>query len=491
MNIADIVEIHARNTPDAPAFLRGDRQITYAQAAAAVRNIAARLAKRGVATSTVVGLSMQDHPALMVLGLLAIARVGAIAVPLHPDNPRARRNAIAEHFGWAAFLTDRRELAPAKARTILAGASWLKPPRNAGEAPRHPGGEHPWSITLTSGTTGVPKGVARTHAGFFRLCKLEQAVYELGPQTRLLCLMDIHNTPVVKLALEVLACGGALAFLHQRFPGAALPIEQHGVTHVFASPMIMQTWLKARPAGRPRFDGIRQLVVGGGKTPAALGAAIVERITPNLFVGYGTAEVGLVAIADPATRARHPDAAGRIASWIEAEVVDELDRPVAAGERGALRLRGEGVASSYHAMSEGEARSRFRDGWFYPGDICRIKEGRLLFIEGRTDDANLNVGGPKIDAAAVEAVLAEHPGVREAAVFAVDTPAGKTRIVAAVAARGALDNAALIRHYRKRGGPYSELISIVRVKKLPRNAMGKVVKQDLKRSIRFKPWRAS
>jgi acyl-CoA synthetase (AMP-forming)/AMP-acid ligase II len=488
MNIADILDTHARSRPDAPALLRGDWQMTYAQLAATVSQIASGLARQGVAASTVVGVSMNNQ-VLTVLAVLAIARLGAIAVPLHPDNPRARRNAIGKYFGFGAFLTDG-DLSAAKARTIRAGAAWLKPRAPAQDAPRHPGGEHPWSITLTSGTTGVPKGVARTHAGFFRLCKLEQAAYEIGPETRFLCLMDIHNTPVIKLALEVLACGGALVFLHQRFPGAALPIERHRVTHVFASPMIMQTWLKARPAGRPRFDGIR-IVVGGGKTPAALGAAIVERITPHLFLGYGAAEVGLVALIDPETRARHPEAAGRVVPWIEAEVVDPAGRALPAGERGVLRMRGEGVATGYHGMSEAEAGPRFKDGWFYPGDIARIEEKRLLFIEGRTDDANLNVGGPKIDAAAVEAVLAEHPGVREAAVFAVDTPAGKTRIVAAVAARGALDNAALIRHYRKRGGPYSELISVVRVKKLPRNAMGKVLKQDLKRSIRFKPWRAA
>jgi acyl-CoA synthetase (AMP-forming)/AMP-acid ligase II len=490
MNVADIIESGARSRPHAPALLRGDWQMTYAEAAAALRHIAGALAREGVAASTLVGVSMTD-PALAVLGVLAIARLGAIAVPLHPDNPRTRRNAIAAHFGFAAFLTDARSRSAAKARTILAEASWLEARASTADAPRHPGGEHPWSVTLTSGTTGVPKGVARTHAGFFRLSALQQPLYELGTESRFLCLMDIHNTPVIKFALDVLAGGGALVFLERKFPGGALPIERHRVTHVFASPVIMQIWLKARPAGRPRFDGIRRLIVGGGKLSPALGAAIAERITPNLYPGYGAAEVGVVAFAGPETRARHPDAAGRIVPWIEAEVVDEGGHPLPAGERGALRMRGEGVATGYYGLSAAQAGPRFKEGWFYPGDIARIGEERLLFIEGRVDDDSLNVGGPKINAAAVEAVLAEHPGVREAAVFSLNTPAGKTRIVAAVAVRGALDKAALIRHYRKRGGPYSEKLSIVRVKKLPRNAMGKVLKQELKRSIRFKPWRAA
>jgi acyl-coenzyme A synthetase/AMP-(fatty) acid ligase len=491
MNIADIVDVHARSRPDAAALLRGDWQMTYAQAAAALRHIGGVLAREGVGVSTVVGVSMRAAPALMILGVLAIARLGAIAVPLHPDNPRARRNAIGAHFGFSALLTNRRELSIAKASTILADASWLEPRASAEEPPRHPGGEHPWAITLTSGTTGVPKGVPRTHAGFFALSRLQQPLYRLGPDSRFLCLMDIHNTAVIMRALNHLSCGGALVFLHGKFPGTALPIERHRVTHVFASPVIMQAWLKARPAGRPRFESIEQLMVGGGVVPARLGAAIVERITPNLFLSYGTTETGVIALADPETRARHPDTAGRLVPWVEAQTVDQGGQPLPAGERGALRFRGEGVARGYHDVAPGPAApsSAFRDGWFYPGDAGRIDDERLLFIDGRIDDDVMNVGGPKINAAAVEALLAEHPGVREAAVFTVNTPAGKTRMVAAVAVRGALDPASLIDHYRKRGGRFSRLLSIVRVAKLPRNAMGKVLKRELKRVVRFKPWR--
>jgi acyl-CoA synthetase (AMP-forming)/AMP-acid ligase II len=192
----------------------------------------------------------------------------------------------------------------------------------------------------------------------------------------------------------------------------------------------------------------------------------------------------VVALADPQTMAQHPDAAGRFLDWVEAQVVDEHDRPLPEGQSGILRLRGEGVAQGYYGIApDDHAQRGFRDGWCYPGDMARIASGRLLYIEGRIDDI-VTLGGPKINVAAIETLLASHPGVREAAVFGTSGSLGKQFLVAAVVADESVGLAALARHYRDGGGKHGDILRLVRVPRLPRNAAGKVLKQELRQHIR-------
>src|SRR6185436_651585 len=139
-------------------------------------------------------------------------------------------------------------------------------------------------------------------------------------------------------------------------------------------------------------------------------------------------ETGLTALGDPQLRRTRPDVTGRLAPWIEAQAVDESDRPLPDGEGGILRYRSPHFVREYYDDPEASARA-FRGGWFYPGDIGTVA-GRLLTLHSRVDDV-INLGGLKVNPNSVEAVLVQHPGVAEAGVFATARANGTARLTAA------------------------------------------------------------
>ena len=158
------------------------------------------------------------------------------------------------------------------------------------------------------------------------------------------------------------------------------------------------------------------------------------------------------------------------------EVVDAQGAPVAAGASGEIRATVEGMPDGYLGADAAD-RTRFRDGWFYPGDRGHVSAEGLVFVEGRTDEL-INMGGRKLAPQVAEAILEEHPGVASAAVFVSDEGVEGPRLTALVVASGPLDLGALHRHALAR----LEVLAPVRylkVPKLPRNDMGKLVRDAL------------
>jgi len=170
-----------------------------------------------------------------------------------------------------------------------------------------------------------------------------------------------------------------------------------------------------------------------------------------------------------------PEITGRIVPWVEAQAVDESDKVKPAGQSGILRYRSRLFPDGYFKDPEASA-SRFRDGWFYPGDVGSV-EGGLLRVEARSDDM-INLGGMKVSPAEVESVLAEHPGVSDAAAFEGRTPRGDRKLFAAVVTSGAVPEDELMAHCRARLGRRAPA-KIFKLERLPRNAAGKLLRREI------------
>src|SRR5262249_5793810 len=124
------------------------------------------------------------------------------------------------------------------------------------------------------------------------------------------------------------------------------------------------------------------------------------RLTPNFIEEYGVSAIGVLSTLRQCDFAARADSVGQLKPWIEAQVVDEGDRPLAAGAVGRLRVRGPGLGSPISIA--GEASPDFSDGWLYPGEIVAIDEFDYLYIKGRTSDVIMR-GGAKIYPAEIEA----------------------------------------------------------------------------------------
>ncbi len=477
MNVADIVARQARIRPDAPALVREGRPRTYAQLDADIAAIAAGLAARAIAPGEVIGIAMRTSP-LHLAVLLGAARAGAVSVALPPEASPALRQSIATRFGVRAVLADRDDCAVEGLPFHLVDREWIRGASAPAPVARTGAYDAPWRIMLTSGTTAAPKGVLWTHAVTTNYLLLHQSTQRAGAQSRFYCYRGLESSMGLRPALAQLLAGGTLVFSPSTSVHAFFDtVRAERVTHAFVSPGLLGSLLRAAPGNRAACPGLADLCVGGSQLPRALFEEAAGRITPHIRNIYGSTEAGRVAIADAELLRRAPGAAGRIVPWIEAQIVDERDRLLPDGEPGILRLRGVTVPAGYFDDTEASARV-FRGGWYYPGDVGRIRRGSVLFVESRTDDV-VNVGGLKVMPQEIERVLEQHPGVAEAAAFGARTAKGEV-LLAAVVARGEFDERALLDHCRALLGRRAPR-RIFALAELPRNPAGKVLRRELAR----------
>jgi acyl-coenzyme A synthetase/AMP-(fatty) acid ligase len=480
MNISDLISRHAGLRPEAIAIGGPRRRLSYAKLDAAVGHIAERLGALGVAPGDLVGVAMRSSPFHMTV-ILALARLGAISVPVPPREVAAKRQEIARRFGVTAIISAIQRNEVEGVPVLLADPGWILPPKEFRARDAAPGDDAPWRIVLTSGTTGLPKGVALTHARSAGLFDCYKDVLPFGPGDRLLCAKGLDNGFMLRYALHVLLGGGTLIFNEApKFSDFIEVIERRRITHAIVSPAYLQTLVRSLPAGKPRLPGLANLSVGGGVLSAVVSGLALERVTPNVYNSHGAAETGLTALADPAMLRASPECTGRIVSWVEAQAVDEADKVQAEGHSGILRYRSRFFPDAYFKDPEASA-GRFRGGWFYPGDVGSVERG-LLRVEARTDDM-LNLGGVKVSPAEIESVLAEHPAVSDAAAFEGRSPQGDQRLFAAVVASGEVPEAELMEHCRTRLGRRAPA-KIFKLERLPRNAAGKLLRREIADLVR-------
>ena len=457
--------------PAAPAFIFQDRVISQGQFLALIHATTKLLHERGVRPGDAVGLSMGRWP-MHCVAMLALARLGAVSVPLAPRLSAAERAEVIARFGIRALVTNWDS--EGIGLPIVVTLETMSAPEDEPEPDLGgfvPDESTPVRVALTSGTTGAKKGVLHTHGSFAD--RIDKTLHECDAATRLLP-PDLHITVGMIFAIGVLSRGGTVVF-DKTFVAKDMAdtIRLYGVTHCLLSPATvprMAAALPPRGAGLPSLRHLR--IVGATPSPAML-EMLRTRFSPNVYVPYGLTELGVVSLATPETLAAWPQSAGRISPWARVEVVDGDGRVLPPGTTGEIRVAVDGMPDGYWREEAGEAQaSKFRGGWFYPGDLGKVSPEGLLFIEGRTDDL-VNFGGHKYSLGFIDAVLEEHPGVRTAVAFAIDAGNGELALGAAIAREPGTEAGDLARHLQERLG-FGSPARFFEVDEIARDEMGKV-----------------
>lgn len=450
---------------------------TYAQLARAVGQVASLLRRHGVGPGQVVGLSMGSHP-LHLLTLLAVAQLGAVSLPLHPAVPAERRSLAAGRFAAALVVSEEPGLAlpglpfirldPAQLTTDAPVDNVIEPVDAA--AAMH--------ILLSSGTSGNPKAVLWTHGNVALRNRTDEPE---GPEQKRVLQLDLNFFAGIGPAMRALAHGDALVFPSSMSAEHVLiALITQRVTHAYLSPH--QAAIVAGLVGvnvrHACPDLVSLRIVGDHLPPRA--RELLTRLSPNVYVVYGSTESGVVTMATPAVLARRPDTAGAACPWAEIQVVDEEGRPQLPDVPGILRLRSSQMVAEYHLDPERTAAG-FRDGWFYPGDRGRIDVEGLLHVDGRIDDM-INVGGAMMDAADIERTLATHPAVREAGAFITELPDGQPLLSAALVLDRDVGLNEIGAFAQARLGPLAPQ-RYVMAAALPRTGTGKLLRRHLATSF--------
>jgi 2-furoate---CoA ligase len=369
----------------------------------------------------------------------------------------------------------------------MAFAGLLEP---AASPPRTPVESDLSLILYTSGTTGRPKGVPRTHTNHVAgaLAHALQCGYQWSERT--LGTMPLYHTMGIHSLTSMAAVNGA--FVCQRdwsATGALALIERERLSALYLIPTLFYDLVHAPELGRTDVTSVRKLAYAGAAMLAPLTEACVKAFSPDAFVNhYGSTEIYTFSVR--ADVHRKPGCAGRpglhstlrvVAASTERRVGP--DEVVAAGDKGEIiaRLDSDEAFAGYWNRPDADAQA-LRDGWYFTGDMGYVDADGELFVSGRVDDMIIS-GGENIHPVEVEEVLARLAGVREVAVVGEPDARWGERVVAFIVASNADLTAETVDRYCRESADLASFKRprrIVFVESIPKTASGKILRRILR-----------
>ncbi len=479
MNLADALDIHARARPDHPALVENGRIITYSALAPEVRRLASLITARVPDPQAVVGLCLADT-ARHVIALYALARAGRTILPMDLRWTAAERTNVAGHFGACLVLTEPGEPAIEGVetlawdqevdRTIAAADPDIAFPQD---------GETPFVLSLSSGTTGRPKGPLIAHRHFFRRFMTHWINLGLNGRDRFVMATPLYFGGGRTFAMSVLFSGGTVIMKPPPCGPEDLidAVAHEGGTSLFLVPTQFRRLLELSDEALAPLKSLNLLFSSGAPLSAEERRAIRARMCDRFFEYYASTEGGGITLLGPGDIEAHGESVGRPVFAVEVEVVDDDDIPLPAGMIGKLRYRGPGVATAYHRDPEASLEA-FRHGWFYPGDLAEIDAQGFVTLKGRAKDMIIR-GGINIYPADVEAALTTHPAVAEAAVVGWPSKEFGEEIAAFVRLSAPTDEASLVAFASAQLARAKWPRAVFIVDDLPKNSAGKVLKREL------------
>lgn len=467
------------------AILEGDTTFTYDELLSASERVAtALLGDRQDLEEARVGFLVPpgfEHVAVQ----WGIWRAGGIAVPLALAHPTRELQYTLEDAGAAAVIVHpdhQPRLGDCGDRHLLLTRDALAcEPRLLPGVPE----SRRAMIVYTSGTTGKPKGVVTTHGALQAQVTSLVTAWEWTPHDRVLLTLPLHHVHGIVNVLTCALWSGAQCDMLPRFDAETVwdRIVRGGLTLFMGVPTIYRKLIaawEAAPEPRQRAMSaacadLRLMVSGSAALPVSVFERWREISGHALLERYGMTEIGM-GLSNPVHGPRVPGSVGGPLPGVEVRLVDEDGDAVAPGRPGEIEIRGPGVFLEYWNRSQ-ETRDAFHEGWFRTGDVGVLAGDRYRIVGRRSVDI-INTGGFNVSALEIEEVLRTHPAIEECAVVGIpDTDLGE-RVCAAVELQPGHDlSLETLRAWAKDHlAPY-KIPRALRPTALPRNAMGKVMKQ--------------
>ena len=472
---------------------------SYSRLADRVTRLAHVLRGLGVGKGDRVALSSTNHPSYLE-GLFAAGLLGAIFVPLNarltaPETTFCLRDSAASVLihsaGVSEVATDAAEQATTPHRIVVDGApdaGALGYERAIAEADAERIDEavchdDPCFVMYTSGTTGRPKGVVLTHGNI--VFTAMNAVVDLdlvSDEVALVCAPLFHTAALDFVALPTLLKGGTV-HIEEGFDAerALSVIERTGVTYMFGVATMFDALSEHPNWTSTDLSSIRRVIVAAAPVPPRTLRTYADRGI-KMCQGYGLTETGPGALVlTPDQVDRKLGTAGVPHVFTDVRVVDSDGEPVGAGERGEIQICGPNVMREYWNRPDATAEAFTDGGWFRSGDVGVADEDGFVPIVDRMKDMIIS-GGENIYPAEVEAAILELAGVAGCAVFGVaDDKWGEVGRAVVTLAEGAELSAADIGELLEgRLARYKIPKSFVVVDEIPRNASGKIRKNELR-----------
>ncbi len=498
--LVGMVEQHAGRRPDDVAIHYGERQWSWAQWASRIRQTAGVLRDAGLQRGQVVAFLDKNHPACLET-LLAATSIGAVATIVnwrvigdelvHVLNDSGARVLFVGAELLSAVEGIRAKVPGVERIIVVGGADDEYESLLAAASPVDVDpdvADTDTALTIySSGTTGRPKGVLLTQRALVNHIVNLSAPFPFSEGDANLVAMPLFHVGGIAYAFFGIRAGAPTFLTREPEAATLIGAVKAGATHAFLVPPVIARFLDAGEAATAALSSLRYLVYGAAPMPVPLlQRALAVWPEMNFVQVYGQTELcGAIAALDAedhrnSSRPELLMSAGKAAPGNEIRIVDpETGDPVRNGESGEVWVRSDQRMSGYLNRPEATADTITADDWLRTGDIGRLDDDGYLFIEDRLRDMIIT-GGENVYGPEVESVLQEHPGIADAAIIGVPDEKWGESVKAIVVAGTQLEPAEVIEFCRQHLAGYKCPRTVDFVDELPRNASGKILKNQLR-----------
>ncbi|GAB3234976.1 long-chain-fatty-acid--CoA ligase [Mycolicibacterium hippocampi] len=495
--LADVVRVHGRDRPDAPALVVDDRTITFGELDARSSRAAQAFSSAGIGFGDRVAF-VERNGAEFFDVVFGLAKLGAVAVPVNWRLAAPEIRHIVADCRAAAIVVGEEFFGHVEAieaqisAEVVAIGSHDRWPDFADWVAAHPavdpgvatGPDDLVALMYTSGTTGLPKGVMLSNTNYRAKTAGVAGPWRFSGDAVSLAVMPLFHMAGSGWAFAGLWHGAPTVVLRDVDPAAIHDaIATHGVTNLLLVPAVIQVLLDTPGVTTCDFSHLRVLVYGASPISDDVLIRGIERFGGVFAQVYGMTETtGSITQLDGADHV--PDrlrSCGKPYPWVAVRVVDPDGADAPPGTVGELWTRSEQNMLGYWNNPEATAATLTGDGWLKTGDAGYIDADGYVYLQDRVKDMIVS-GGENVYPIEVENVLMTHPGVADVAVIGVpDDRWGEAVKAVVVPAPGAsLNDAELIGYARARLGGFKLPKTVDFVAALPRTPSGKVLKRDLR-----------
>jgi long-chain acyl-CoA synthetase len=486
MNLSDILRNHAKRRPEHPAIVSRDRIISYSEFDRGVDTVARLLMEAGIRQGHIVGVALKDTPEHMAV-LFGIARIGAIILPVDRRWTAGEKERTIEHFQAKLVLIDDGDTVPqgsVLARTLNVSL-FDKPRIEQSQIVEAKGDNLPLVLSLSSGTTGRPKGPLLTHENFFARFLIYYVSLTLNEHDRFACSSPLYFSGSRGFSMCIIYAGATLVLLPPPVSPADLigEINDYCCTSAFIVPTMLRRLMSEHDGDDPCFPNMRVLISTGSALFAEDREKALKRVSANILNFYGSAEGGGVSVLGPHHSPEERTSAGAIVFGSNVRIVDDNFDEVQPGVIGRICYKSGATATSFFNDPEA-SKAAFRDGWYFPGDLGYVSHRGFVFITGREKDLIIRAG-VNIYPNEIESALLAHPKISEAAVVGVPSEELGEEILAFVVSDEQVNLDELREHCAKHLAPYKIPKSFRFIKDVPRTSVGKIDKRSLSEGFKL------
>jgi fatty-acyl-CoA synthase len=389
-NVSSTFRAVGLSLPNKIGMIFREHSWSYREIIAAQDNAIQQFNHADIHTHDVVAFVIK-HPPTFCISMLAVGSLGALVIPINPKYPKGMIDKLLTRYRVNHVITDTEIEFKEDINTVIVKpdelfvkldtiSHYVDLPISKAE---HSTPDSPYIIalplllSLSQESQDHPKAILYSHV--YMLNRMDKTLDGYTASSRLIP-PDMNFTMGFLTAIGTLCNGGTIVFNStQNVPDFLKLANQHAVTHVFISAREIAPFVETLTERTNLVPSIEQFRILEGSPTSTLITEILQKISPNVFTSYGSAETGGLTLATPETLNAHPSSSGVTRPWVQLEIVDANNQPLPQGHTGQIRVRSAIAANAYFDDPEASSYS-FKDNWFYTGDYGYLNADNLLFL---------------------------------------------------------------------------------------------------------------